>query len=614
MSGRIYAQATGLIKADDRVVLNRASQIPAGPYRVTLMPRPDEYYKDNTRITRELDVWALGSHRHSETPYGTYERRRREALIDATEREDGIFSEMAKMALGQWSTVEPEAVLEAIKTIGSGAAATARLLGLLGLLYRFADEPSFPTSLQAPIEACVLAFDYGLTDTHRDATVHTTERHEILTCACEILAGQRFPERVFDYSGEAGRWHRERGEQRAVRWLRARGTQGFAEWDSNSAFASNAVALSHLIDFAESEPVWELASVVMDKMVFALALNSYRGVFGSTHGCSTAAQVKGGLLEATSGISRLLWGMGIFNHHIEGPVSLSCLQSYTLPSIISNIARAAPDAQWGKERHTWVFSEDQGVEQREVNKVSFKTPDIMLSSAQDYYPGTHGMQEHIWQATLGPEAVVFVTHPLCVSESNAHRPNFWLGNGVLPRVAQWKDTLISIHNLPQDDWMGFTHAYFPTHAFDEYALQEGLQGASWAFARKGNGYVALAARQGLSLVTQGRYAYRELRSYGSRNVWLCYVGRAAQDGDFGAFQDKVVALDIAFEELSVRCTTLRHETLSFGWEGPFMRNGREQPLHGFKHYETPYCNVELPADTMDIRFGSQGVRLKFGEM
>ena len=103
--------------------------------------------------------------------------------------------------------------------------------------------------------------------------------------------------------------------------------------------------------------------------------------------------------------------------------------------------------------------------------------------------------------------MVFVTHPPCVSEEGSHRPNFWHGNVTLPRVAQWKDALIAIHNLPDDDWMGFTHAYFPLYAFDEHALRDG-----WAFARKGAGYLALTAAQGLALTTQGDNAYRELRS------------------------------------------------------------------------------------------------------
>lgn len=242
----------------------------------------------------------------------------------------------------------------------------------------------------------------------------------------------------------------------------------------------------------------------------------------------------------------------------------------------------------------------------EVNKVTYKTPDYMLCSAQDYQPGDKGTQQHIWQATMGPDAAVFVNHPPCMS--NSLRANFWCGNYILPRVTQWRDVLIAIHDLPQDDWMGFTHAYLPIHAFDEHLLRDG-----WAFARKGHGYLALTAAQGLTLITRGDSAYRELRSHGQHNVWLCHMGRAARDGSFGQFQERVLGLDVAFGELRVRCATVRGETLTFGWKGPLTVNGKEEPITGFKHYENSYCTADWPASRMEVHFGDQSLTLEFSE-
>ena len=201
---------------------------------------------------------------------------------------------------------------------------------------------------------------------------------------------------------------------------------------------------------------------------------------------------------------------------------------------------------------------------------------------------------------------MFVTHPPCLSEENSHRPGFWHGNVILPRVAQWKDVLIAIHRLPADDWLGFTHAYFPAWAFEEYALRDG-----WAFARKGDGYLALMAARGLEFITRGGNAYRELRSYGHDNVWLCQMGRAALDGTFQSFQAKVLALDVSFAGGAVRCTTLRGETLAFGWDGPLLRNDQVEPITGFKHYDNPYCTAGWPATQMDVRYHDLTMRLKF---
>ncbi|HQE91572.1 MAG TPA: hypothetical protein PLH19_01495 [Anaerolineae bacterium] len=614
--GRIYGEGKANARAGKRKALGKVYEYPTGALRLTLMPPLTEYYEGNMRITRTLDVWGLGLNRYHETPYATYAERCREGLMAAARLEASIFSEIAKMAVDWWQYISVKVILETIDDINHRQdCSDFFLVGLLGMVYRFGDDPRFPQELKLPIETCILNFKYWHDEPGSDAMAYATENHSILFHTAEILAGQLYPDRLFSNAGQSGQWHREKGERLALEWLHERGVHGFKEWDSNCYFEEDILALSHLIDLAASEPVWEMATVLMDKMLFSIAVNSYKGVFGSTHGRTYAPLIKGAYLEGTSGITNVLWGMGVFNDRIMGTVSVACMQNYELPSLIAAIAADLPDEMWNRERHVgeaalWQASGSLG---DEVNKVTYKTPDFMLSSAQDYHPGERGFQQHIWQATFGPAAVVFVTHPPCMSEDGSHRPNFWHGNVILPRVAQWKDVLIAIHKLPDDDWLGFTHAYFPIYAFDDGTLRDDAHGRTWAFARQGNGYLALTASQGLTLMTAGLTAHRELRSYGSPNVWLCHLGRAALDGDFKAFQEQILALDVAFDGLSVQMDTLRGDKLAFGWEGPLRRNGVAEPITGFQHYENPYCVANFPVKEMYIGYGDQAMRLKFEE-
>jgi hypothetical protein len=589
---RIYLEGQQIAEAGATVNAGHPARLWQGDYYVVLRPLPEQYYMHNIRYERRIPVAVL-DYEFSTEPYSTLAERRHEALEHAIAREQGLYSEIAKLEIGRWANVDDDVVLEAVGRINDREdCSDFYLVGILGMLYRYADRSTFPSALRAPLESCVLNFKYWHDEPGADAMCYTTENHSILFHACEVLAGQRYPDRTFSNAGQTGEWHREKGERLALEWLRQRGTTGFTEWDSNCYFEEDLLALSHLHDLAENDELRELAAVVMDKMLFTMAANSYKGVFGSTHGRTYAPFIKGGQLEATSGISRLLWGMGVWNDHIRGMVALACSE-YELPPMIAGIA-AYPEEVWEKEQHPG------------VNKVTYRTADYMLASAQDHHAGEKGYQQHIWQATLGPNAVVFVTHPPCMSEEGAHRPNFWHGNYVLPRVAQWKDVLLAIHELPEDDWMGFTHAYFPAYAFDEYRLRDG-----WAFARKGPGYLALRAARGLELVKEGPSAYRELRSHGPQNVWLCHMGRAAEDGAFEEFQKKVLALDVQLEGLSATCETLRGDHLSFGWEGPFTVNEEEQALAGFMHYDGPFSITELPAQHMDIVYGEVAVRLHF---
>ncbi|MGC9467873.1 MAG: hypothetical protein ACP5HS_04730 [Anaerolineae bacterium] len=604
-SGRIYAESKAEARGGQTSTLIYALNAPQGPLRLRFMPPLELFYDEDLRVVRQMPLWGTGVQTYSDTPYDTYPQRRGEALRHAM-RGDTLFAEIAKMALGQWDVIDKAVLSRAIDTVNRREVdSPVSLVGLLGILDRWGDHEKLPDSLKDLLEACVLNFEGWADASEEEGPDAAGESTRILLYTAEILAGQLYPDRVFAHSGQTGQWHRERAERLALDWLRRRGARGFASWDSGCAFERELVALSHLMDLAETEAVWQMVTVITDKLLLTVALNSYRGVFGATQGAADVSSITGGLLGPMAGIIRLLWGQGIFNHHLAGLVSMACMEDYQLPLLTAEIAIAQRDELWNRESHVITAEET-------VNKVTYRTPDYLLASAQDYRPGEPGSREHIWQATLGPEAVVYANHPASVGRSQGHVPGFWLGNVTLPRVAQWKDVLIAIYNLPEDDWMGYTHAYFPAYAFDAHTLRENAQGQTWAFAQKGDGYLALTASQGLTWITRGPGAYRELRSEGSETIWCCQMGRAALDGDFAAFQDRVLAQPLTFEGLAVTFESLRGETLAFGWEGAFLRDGKEEPLRGFKHYENPYCVADLGAPEMEIRSDHYLMRLTFG--
>jgi hypothetical protein len=68
---------------------------------------------------------------------------------------------------------------------------------------------------------------------------------------------------------------------------------------------------------------------------------------------------------------------------------------------------------------------------------------------------------------------------------------------------------------------------------------------------------------------------------------------------------------VSIEEQAVKMTSLRGEKLAFGWQGPLIINGVEQPISGFKHIENPYCTADLPAKHLDITQGEFLMRLNF---
>jgi hypothetical protein len=511
------------------------------------------------------------------------------------------------MALGLWKEVNVKEILRAVDhTLARQDGCYEILAGLLLMAHRFAQDAAMPQPVTQRLEECLLHFDYEAGETEGVGGLGMDDDVAIVRHACSVLAGQLYAERRFLCSGQLGRWHQERGEERVLAWLTRRAQGGFGAWDSGEGFTAMLLGLVALVDFADAETLSELAAALIDKVLFSLALNSFQGIFGSTHGMTSAASITDARMEPTSPVSRLLWGVGCWNQHSAACFALATSKKYGCPPIHERIAHDQPAVCWSRERHVtrWHDSEQGLVASQEVNKVTYKTPDYMLSSAQDYRPGEAGEGEHIWQATLGPSAVVFTNHPRWLNQKDAYRANFWRGNGVLPRVAQWHDLLVAIYRLPADDWLGYTHAHFPVAAFDQYTLKQG-----WAFARKGDAYLALTASMGMKLVKHGPGAFRELRSVAQHNVWLCQMGRAAQAGSFAEFQKAILRRPPTFGEMSVSYVSLRGETISFDWDGPLLVDKTAQPLSNFQHYESPYGTCAFGATNMDIHFADWTLKL-----
>lgn len=600
--GRIYAMAEDVGKPGERQMLGNSATLAQGEYRALILPRAWEYYESNIRIAHELSLYVSGMSRYSEAPYGDLTDRRQEALTHAAYYEDDLYAGLARMGLGVWKSVEPRVFEAAASRVARREAGSELdLLALLGSQIRFGKKAGFPTALHEIVKNAALNFRYDPEEPGCDTLTFDRESRQIIFHACEILAGQLYPTLTFPNSGLTGKKHRQKGETLAVAWMKAHAARGFADWDSTTGYADILCALSYLIDLAKTESLWDLASVLMDKIFFSIALNSYKGVFGGSQGAASTPELKGGLLQATSGITRLMWGMGMFNNHLSAVVSLALMEKYELPPIIAEIAAILPAESWNREQ--------SGASGQVVNKVSYRTPDYMLAAAQDYHPGVPGSREHIWQATLGPKAVIFTNHPGGSTDNDAHAPNFWLGNGSLPRVAQHQDTLFAIYNLPVDALIPFTHAYFPTIEFDEYLLHDNT-----AFARLGDGYIALTAARGLELVKTGPTAFRELRSAGSQNVWVCQMGRAALDGDFAAFQARILANPPRFDGLDVTCPAQNDDRLAFGWQAPLTLNGAPLLLAGYPHFDNPYTTAGFPCREMEIRTPDYLLRLKFDEL
>ena len=616
LTGDIFQELTKSIVPGDEVELAKTFPLRNGAHYVSLIPPAHLYYKNSLRFDRRELLYVVRS------PSATLKSsdplpRTQEALETASnQRFKSLFCEIAKISLGQWERVNHGVLGDAIAGARERTPKSiVEFMGLLGLWLRCDTQNNTNLEVHGEILAdTARALEYlpadKLLKTGDNFLDHSSESLSLVLSTCEILAGQWLPNHNFTASGCTGDWHRAEGENRALVWLKQCACYGTKEWDSPASVEIVLAALAHLANLATSRMVSELASELMHKFLFSLAVNSFGGADGGSKGAADTASILSTRLAPTAGILRMLWGLGNYNEHIIGTVSIASNPSYRMPDILHKIIADPVGAIWHRARHRHPNPSPTGEpgSEWEVNTTTYKTKDFLLACAQDYHAGQSGHGEHIWQATLGQDAIVFVNHPVNFRENDALLPNLWAGNGSLPRATQWGDVLFAAYQLPPTDWLGFTHAYFPAVAFDQYVVD-----SNWAFARKGEGYLAITSSQGLTFITNGPTAFRELRSYGLHNTWICHMGQKLLDGTFEAFQHNCRAMDLQWLSDGVQIDTLRGERLNIGWQGPLLVNDIPQPvaLPENWHMHNPYTTAYFSETQMDINFKEERLHLNF---
>jgi len=611
-------------------------------------------------------------------PVGTFAERRRVYLEysskNARNGRNGIFCQIARLELGE-EPIDEAVFRDAIEFVYSNKDCNDFVVGgLLRILYLYRQSPLIPRPLISEIEECVLRFKYWWDEPGRDKRCYHTENHQIIFHSDELLAGQLFPEKAFASSSRSGREHVEEALHLIRRWIDFRVKFGFSEWLSNGYFDHDLMALANLRDFAEAEDVRAKAEMLIDVLLFEIALHSFRGIFGSTHGRTYARMIKSGRGEHTASIAKLMFGMGIFNEPDSlGTIALAT-SSYRCPPIIQKIAADFDKPIICKERHSidiadapkyglsfdsiedchlyWSIqdyihpsilelsrsiSERFGVREfedyevyakqyraqikehgkivnpdlchkalTEVHIQTYRTGDYMLSCAQDYRPGRGGYQQHIWQATLGLDAIVFTNHP--GSDNESSRPNYWAGNGTLPRAAQHKNVLVCIHKVAPDDPLPFSHAYFPRDAFAEIIEHE-----NWVFARAGNGYIALYSQNEFQWTANTNGKKDELRVNSPHNIWICEMGSRNDWRGFSRFREAVAGAKLVCDSFCVQYHSPSAGIVSFGWENPFRVGEKEVNVHAYKRFDNPYCQSEFGDYKLQIKRGQNKLLLDFAE-
>lgn len=620
-AGRVRLEGGGRVRLDDRGTARLALATGAESAGTASMLSTGEVRlrvaldDDRSPVFRELPVAVL-PREHRAEPVGEPADWRAELLAHAAGT-SGIAAELARAELDPAAAVRPASLERALWMIGNRAdCADFEAVGLLNLWHRV---PRWPAGLRDVVRTALTGFKYWIDQPGLDAMCYFTENHQLVWHTAEILAGEAWADEVFTNSGWTGTAHAAHGRELAREWIARRLAGGFSEFDSNAYLAIDTLALVSLVEFCADAGLAEMAAGLLDKLLFMLGANSWRGVHGSAHGRSYVQTLRSSRLEETAPIMWVAWGTGALNEATLPATVLATARCYRVPDAVRAAARHLPGEWLGRQRNagTYRFEHDLLARPYASASVVYKTPDAMLACVDDYRCGLPGLQEHIWGATLGPETQIFVTHPANAGVHSSARPGAWTGNRILPRARQHRDTVLALYRIPAGDPMGYTHAWFPLAHTDEWC-----RAGDWIAARRGDGYVALATEGGVRIARAGPDANAELRPPGGGRAWVCTVGRRATDGPFADFVAALGEPEWAAGSVSYRT---RHGTLlALDWDGPFTVDGRAVDLAGLVdpvdpvdragldagpggawHIDNPLCRVREGDTEMTIRVGDR---------
>ena len=220
-------------------------------------------------------------------------------------------------------------------------------LYLANVLLGYGDDPALSSTLLARLEKALLDFKYWYTEpTHAglvDDSYYWTENHEAIYGTLEYLIGQRYPDATFGNDGRSGAEHRDHARARLLRWLELRARFGFSEWHSNVYYQKDLTPLLTLVEYADDGELRTRAAMVLDLLLFDLALHTQRGAFGTTHGRSYKKDKMSSLDDDTWGGVKLLFDTAEFPYQSSAhpdAVLLARARRYRMPEAILRVARS----------------------------------------------------------------------------------------------------------------------------------------------------------------------------------------------------------------------------------------------------------------------------------
>jgi len=308
----------------------------------------DIQMKPLSKVTLVLSIatWTACSSSSPEAPEATGYEDRREAFFELTVNDaepSNTYTELMRLEKGV-APDESKIRFDLDRLVARLDTSDFKLPGLLWMMYKHADSDLLTPELLEDAKRVLLEHKYWPDERLNepgettDSMVYVTENHFILYASSAYLVGQLYRDEVFAASGETGTEKMETFRPRVMRWLELRYKSGFSEWLSNVYYDEDIPGLVALVELAEDEEISQLASMVLDLILADMALNQYRGTFGSTHGRTYENKLSGSRDNTGSTFKLVFDNRDQFGPGNMSSTTLALSTKYLPPRVIYDIA------------------------------------------------------------------------------------------------------------------------------------------------------------------------------------------------------------------------------------------------------------------------------------
>ncbi|WP_018680991.1 endonuclease/exonuclease/phosphatase family protein [Actinokineospora enzanensis] len=269
-----------------------------------------------------------------------------------------------------------------------------------------------------------------------------------------------------------------------------------------------------------------------------------------------------------------------------------------------------------------------------ANLYAHRLDGAVLASALNFRPGQLSFQNLPCVAALSTGAMVWTSYPSADSRLRIDKilgirvdidekifaggddgPNWWTGNVVQPRVAQYGTAAIMLYQAPDLQKLLFgerTHAWFPRAQFDRTVGP--LAGACnrdsgrWFFGLAGDSYLGLFTAREADWTKGGPWNDREIRAEGDRNAFILQIGTSAEFGSFERFIAEVTTARIHVSGIdgdSLECSyDVPHgRRLAVEHDGNASYHGMPIAEDDFPRMRDPFARVEWLQDRYVVQHG-----------